>query len=359
MSVSYTTVQWNRHKRAYDAIAALAVLAFVAVYAAVTKATHAGQESIGDEVLVLRSTAAAALLLLHAVLAIGPLARLDPRFHVLLYNRRHLGVMTFLLAFLHALLATGYYGGFGVRNPASAMLDYPTTFARVSAWPFEWFGLLALAVLFVMAATSHDFWLKNLSARWWKRLHLCVYFAYASAILHVALGTMQSEPSHTLPMALIAGVAALGGLHIAAGLKERRADRPAHAPDEAGWVDVAAIDDIEPTRARVVCVTGAPERVAVFRTGEPADQPNAFAALASVCAHQGGPLGEGQILDGCATCPWHGYQYVPGTGCSPPPYSETVPTYQVRVVAGRVQIRAEAREPATPDHTHAQRDSGP
>jgi hypothetical protein len=24
-----------------------------------------------------------------------------------------------------------------------------------------------------------------------------------------------------------------------------------------------------------------------------------------------GPLGEGKIIDGCVTCPWHGYQYLP------------------------------------------------
>jgi nitrite reductase/ring-hydroxylating ferredoxin subunit len=29
---------------------------------------------------------------------------------------------------------------------------------------------------------------------------------------------------------------------------------------------------------------------------------------------QNGPLGEGRIVDGCITCPWHGYQYRPDTG---------------------------------------------
>jgi len=36
--------------------------------------------------------------LLHIILSIGPLCRLDSRFLPLLYNRRHLGVTMFLLS---------------------------------------------------------------------------------------------------------------------------------------------------------------------------------------------------------------------------------------------------------------------
>lgn len=361
MSVSYTTVQWNRHKRTYDLAIALAVVLFVLVYVVMTKLTlPSGREAIGEEVLIIRALAGASMVLLHIVLVIGPLARLHRRFGVLLYNRRHLGVITFLVGAAHALLATGYYGGFGVRNPASAMLDYPTTFARVSAWPFEWFGLFALAVMFVMASTSHDFWLRNLSARWWKRLHLCVYLAYGALVLHVALGAMQAEPSGYYPMVLLAGVAVVGGLHIAAGLKELAADRRTVGPDADGWVDVAGVNEIEPTRAKVVSVRGCAERVAVFRVGEgTGESVGGFAALASVCAHQGGPLGEGQVLDGCATCPWHGYQYEPGTGCSPPPFDQTVPRYEVRIQGGRVLVKADrAIEPVTARTGAARANSG-
>ncbi len=367
MSNSYTTVQWNKHKRVYDLAVTAIVLLFIAVYFGVSKATHLGRESIADEILLIRSLAATAMVLLHIVLVIGPLARLNPRFSMLLYNRRHLGVITFLVALGHAFVAIGYYGAFGIRNPLSAALDYPTTFARVSAWPFEWFGLFALAVMFVMAATSHDFWLKNLSARWWKRLHLCVYLAFASVVLHVAFGAMQTEPSDYYPLVQLAGVAVVGGLHIAAGLKELVADRRVLGGDQVKhdhaasssehWIDVAGIDEIEPSRAKVVNIRGCAERIAVFRlptdpaismsdTSTASGEPPRFAALASVCAHQGGPLGEGQVIDGCATCPWHGYQYIPGSGCSPPPFTETVPTYQIRVLDGRVLIRA--GKPAEP-----------
>lgn len=39
-----------------------------------------------------------------------------------------------------------------------------------------------------------------------------------------------------------------------------------------------------------------------------------FYALENVCPHQGGPLGEGDIEDGCVTCPWHGWQFNVETG---------------------------------------------
>ncbi|MFT4977044.1 MAG: sulfoxide reductase heme-binding subunit YedZ, partial [Myxococcota bacterium] len=71
-------------------------------------------------------------------------------------------------------------------------------------------------------------------------------------------------------------------------------------------------------------------------------------AISGVCRHQGGPLAEGRIIDGCVTCPWHGYQYRPETGASPPPFTETVPTFRVRVEAGRVWVHPTPLPPGTP-----------
>ena len=52
-----------------------------------------------------------------------------------------------------------------------------------------------LVILFVMAATSHDFWLANLTAPVWKALHMLVYVAYALLVGHVALGSLRPERS--------------------------------------------------------------------------------------------------------------------------------------------------------------------
>ena len=65
---------------------------------------------------------------------------------------------------------------------------------------------------------------------------------------------------------------------------------------------------------------------------------NKLFAIHNVCKHQGGPLGEGKILDGCITCPWHGYQYLPHNGQSPPPFQEKVNTYDVKVIENKVWL---------------------
>jgi len=55
-----------------------------------------------------------------------------------------------------------------------------------------------------------------------------------------------------------------------------------------------------------------------------------LSALSNVCSHQGGPVGEGKVVLGFVTCPWHGYQYRLEDGCSPPPFKERIRMYRVR-----------------------------
>jgi nitrite reductase/ring-hydroxylating ferredoxin subunit len=127
------------------------------------------------------------------------------------------------------------------------------------------------------------------------------------------------------------------GLHIAAGAREAALDRERQVSEE--WVDVCAVDAIPENRAKIGLVAG--ERVAVFR------YQGMISAVSNVCRHQNGPLGEGKIIDGCITCPWHGYQYRPDTGSSPPPFTDTIPTFRVRVVAGRALVHAQPLLPGT------------
>jgi nitrite reductase/ring-hydroxylating ferredoxin subunit/DMSO/TMAO reductase YedYZ heme-binding membrane subunit len=332
-------VQWNAQKRWYDLIAAALVVLFIASFVLVGQALHTGDRAISDEILLLRALGVAGMVTLHIALCIGPLARLSDRVAPLLYNRRHLGVMTFLIGLAHAALATLYYGGFGEKNPLVAMLAHEGATATISGFPFEWLGFAALAILFVMAATSHDFWLATLTPRVWKRLHMLVYFAYAALVLHVALGAMQSEPSVVHPALLGASVAMVSGLHIAAGRREAARDR-ALCADRDEWIDAGPASDLPEKRGRVVCAPGG-ARIALFR------HDGKVSAISNVCAHQGGPLGEGEVIDGCVTCPWHGYQYLPDSGTSPPPYTEMIPTYEVRIDAGRVLVNPAARPPGT------------
>jgi len=216
---------------------------------------------------------------------------------------------------------------------------------------FEVYGAGALLILFLLAATSHDFWLRNLGNRWWKRLHMLVYVAYGLVVLHVALGVLRSERSLLLAGLLACGATGLTMLHVFAGWREARRDRTRGrtTPADAPWVDACAIDEIPEGRGRPCPVRhedGRVERVAVFKY--PKDGRLVVSATTNVCAHQGGPLGEGKVIDGCATCPWHGWQYRPGDGCAPPPFTERIPTYRVRVVAGRVQVDPRPLAAGTP-----------
>jgi nitrite reductase/ring-hydroxylating ferredoxin subunit/DMSO/TMAO reductase YedYZ heme-binding membrane subunit len=342
MSVGYVAIQWSRHKRVYNAAAAAGALLFVGAWVITGKVMLRGEHALSDEVLIRRGLGSCAIVLLHVILAIGPLARLDRRFLPVLYNRRHLGVMTFLLALTHAVLAVGSYHGFGVVSPLVSLLTSNTSVASLRAFPFEWLGVGALAILFLMAATSHDFWLRNMGARAWKRLHMLVYVAYGLLVGHVALGAIQTDRGGAYVWAVGVGLVALTALHVATARRETPIDagRSPAAANEA-WLDVGAIDEIPMDRARLVAAAGG-ERIAVFR------HKDGFSAVTNVCAHQGGPLGEGKVIDGCITCPWHGWQYKPGDGCSPPPFTEKIATYQVRVIGGRVQVDPKANPPGTP-----------
>lgn len=338
MSSTYRAIDWNRQKRRYDGTLAITLGLTLAVFGAISwrVAPHLTLETV-----VIRGSALAAFLLLHVILAIGPLARLDPRFLPLLYNRRHLGVTLFLLALLHATFAVIQFHALGNENPLVSVFtayasDYrPVVAQRVNLahLPFEPFGAAALLVFFLMAATSHDFWLRNLGPAAWKSLHLGVYLGYGLLLTHIAFGALQSERSPAFPALVFAGFLTLAGLHLAAARAETRSDTQIAPAADDGWVRVAAVGDLVDGRGKTVMVDG--RRIALYRHRD-----RVF-ALSNVCRHQGGPLGEGRILDGCVTCPWHGWSYQPEDGCSPPPFTERIPTYPVRLSGDRILIRPE------------------
>jgi sulfoxide reductase heme-binding subunit YedZ len=334
MSHAYRAVGWNAHKRTYDALAGSVALACAAVIAGGTLWL---QPYVTAETVLLRAMGGTAWLLLHVVLSIGPLCRLDRRLLPLLYNRRHLGVMTFGFAAVHAGLAIAQFHAAGDRHPLVSVLTTSTGWTTVDRFPFQILGLVALLVLFMMAATSHDFWLRTLTAPVWKALHMSVYLAYAALVMHIALGALQSEAPAAAGLLLGLGVCWLAGLHTIAAWRGHQADREAGVI--GGFVDVGAVTDIPDGRARIVCASG--ERVAIFRYG---DQ---VSAISNVCQHQNGPLGEGKIVGGCVVCPWHGYEYRPDTGAAPPPFTEAVPTFRVKVQQGRVLLDPRPLPPGT------------
>ncbi len=331
MAATYKPVLWNRHKRIYDALLIAGIAAYLAIFIAVGYATS-DSANTSMEILIISALGACAFFMLHIVLAIGPLARLSPIFLPLLYNRRHFGVALFVVAAAHATYATIWYHGYGVINPIVSLFVSNPRYDAIGAFPFESLGVAALLVLFLMAATSHDFWLNNLSPPVWKTLHMLIYPAYGTVVLHVLLGAASGHGGSALYVWAVAiGFTIIAGLHLTAAVLQGGRDAATRRSPEDDWIDAGLAADIPEKRARRI-TTPSGHQIAIFRYD------GKVSAVSNVCAHQMGPLAEGCIIDGLVTCPWHGWQYDPSTGRSPAPYTEKVETFAVRVKDGRIYV---------------------
>lgn len=331
MANQYKAVLWNKQKKRYDRIMAIWIIAFLILYAGMSILLH---PQITAETLIIRAFGLVAILLLHIILVIGPLSRINPKFLVLLYNRRHLGVTMFLMALIHGLFSIIQFHGFGNTNPIVSVFTSNTEYSSFLDFPFQTLGFVALIILLLMAATSHDFWLKNLSPGTWKTLHMLVYLAYALIVMHVMLGAVQNEKSFALPGFIFVGVLVISSLHIYSAKLDSRNQR---VSDD--WVAAGAVDKVPEDGAVTVFLRDA--KVAIFNHG------GKLSAVSNYCRHQGGPVGEGKIVDGCITCPWHGYQYYPHNGCSPPPFDEKLETYQLKIDEGIVFVNSVPNIPGT------------
>ena len=330
MGHAYELVLWNKYKKSYDKILVLGMVVYLVLFAVVTVVLNS---ETTVETLILRAFGSLAIIMLHIILVIGPLCRLDSRFLPILYNRRHLGVSTFIAALVHGIFAIVQFHTLGKVNAIYSIFTSNMDYGSLTNFPFQVLGFLALLMLFVMAATSHDFFLANLSAKVWKRLHMMVYVAYALIISHVFLGAFQQETSPFTIGIFILGFVIVAGVHLTTAFRESKIDN-AKATAVEGWLEVCTSAEIEEDRAIIFTVGN--ERVAIFKYD------GKLSAIHNVCKHQGGPLGEGKIINGCITCPWHGFQYLPHNGQSPPPFTEKVMTYQLKVIDDTVFIHQEA-----------------
>ena len=345
MSVKYTPVQWNNSKYWYDAIMLAGMAAFLWVFIHIAPGALNHEQPINPQIRNARAFGACAFVMLTVILCIGPLARLDTRFLPLLYNRRHFGVMTAAVALTHAYFVLGWYFAFyRGADQWTTVLFANSSYGQLLGFPFESLGIFALICLLILAATSHDFWLKFLTPPVWKGIHFLIYPAYAAVIGHVALGALQSRDQAAMAIITVLGGVAVAGLHLAAWRRERKID-PVYLTDISGisksWVPAGDPADIPEGRARIVALPSG-DRVAIFR------HEGALSAIANACAHQNGPLGEGRILDCLVTCPWHGFQYDVRTGQSPAPFTEKIPTYRLKIEDGTVFVDPDANPPGTP-----------
>lgn len=106
-------------------------------------------------------------------------------------------------------------------------------------------------------------------------------------------------------------------------------------PDSPGgkdWTPVAGESEIQDQSPKRVDAAGAP--VLIYKSG------NQTCAIGAVCAHEGGPLNEGQVSGTQVTCPWHQSVYDLRDGHvvhGPTTYPE--PAYDIRNQEGILEIR--------------------
>lgn len=336
MSVALKPVLWYRSKLIYDAVLIAAIGLYIYGYLRIGEPLQSVSRPIDPPVLRMRAFGSCAFLMVSFILAIGPLARLDRRFLPLLYNRRHFGVLTAAIAATHVYYVLSWYYTLSPLQPLVGLFSANTSYTQILGFPFEMFGLVALLILLALAFTSHDFWLSFLTPRLWKSIHMLIYVAYAAVIAHIGLGHFQASGDPLFTAIVVSAAGGLIGLHLAAARK----GAPPGVGSESEWIGAGLISTIAEKRARIVDLGGG-KKVAIFRYD------GKLSALSNLCAHQNGPLGEGRIIDGCVTCPWHGFQYRPDDGCAPPPFTEKIATYRLKRQGDRLFLDPRANPPGT------------
>ena len=91
----------------------------------------------------------------------------------------------------------------------------------------------------------------------------------------------------------------------------------------AEFTKVAKASEIPKGGAKVVEIGG--RKVALFNCN------GTLYATENVCAHRGGPLGEGMLSGTSVTCPWHGWEFDVTTGASTMNPAAKVHTFAVKV----------------------------
>jgi nitrite reductase/ring-hydroxylating ferredoxin subunit/uncharacterized membrane protein len=93
--------------------------------------------------------------------------------------------------------------------------------------------------------------------------------------------------------------------------------------------DEASVMELEPLLVKTAGV-----EIVLIREG------GSLYGLLERCAHQGGPLHEGRVEDGCVVCPWHSSRYRLSDGAAlSGPTAHPQPAVQVRVHDSKVEVR--------------------
>ena len=199
--------------------------------------------------------------------------------------------------------------------------------------------LIALGMLASLPAALAGWsdWLDTEGAE--RRVGLVHAAANATAIaLYASSWSARRRNRHARGTALaLAGAGLLGGAgwlggHLAYALGVG-VDTTAFQHMSEDWIDVAAATAL--TRAGdAVCGNAAGTPIMIVQTEV------RLTAIADRCTHRGAPLHEGDIADGCVTCPWHNSVFDLHSGrVKRGPATRPQPVFEARVVDGRIQVR--------------------
>ena len=165
----------------------------IAVYEAVTNTL--GPDPTAELASI---TGLTALWLLAGGLAISPVRALSPRLSWLIKFRRLLGLFVFFYATLHMLTWLGLYAGF----------DLTTIKVDITKRRFIIMGVTTWLLLMPLAATSTTWSIRKLGGKNWNRLHMLVYLAAITAMVHywwkVKTGVLEPAP-YTLVILVLLG----------------------------------------------------------------------------------------------------------------------------------------------------------
>ena len=109
-----------------------------------------------------------------------------------------------------------------------------------------------------------------------------------------------------------------------------------NAPDADGYRAVAPAGAVQPGRPRMYVVAGA--TVAVFQVD------GALFAIDNACSHEDGPLGEGAVVGGVVTCPYHDWRYDVRTGACLTAPDRRQACFAVRERGGYLWVGPRTRE---------------
>lgn len=199
--------------------------------------------------------------------------------------------------------------------------------------------LLAAIVTMVLSALSGlaDYADTDGTARTRATLHATLMVVALVLLVISAIVRAGGPTDRTAPIALsiigfllVTAGAFVGGdvVYVLGNMVSRHAFRGAGTKwirlDTGDITDLATMPEATPRKMRA----GINDLV-VVRLGDTVH------ALHAVCAHAGGPLDQGKIVDGCVECPWHGSRFRLSDGLArqgPTVYDQ--PSYELRIAEG-------------------------